>query len=63
LVKGRASAESKIAQAEGLLQRICPVHKDTAAREAEALGISLTTLERAYRRLGGEPGSQDRDRG
>jgi len=61
LVKGRASAGTKQIQAEGLLRRLCPVHKDTAIREAEAMGISLTTLERAYRNLGGEPAAPGRD--
>ena len=55
LVKGRGSPGTKMAQAEGLLRRLCPVHKDTAIREADALGMSTATLERAYRFLGGKP--------
>lgn len=64
LVKGRASAGTKQAQAEELLRRLCAggkaVGKITAETEAERLSISLTTLERAYRRLGGVPGEQER---
>jgi AAA domain len=61
LVKGRGSPGTKQAQAEALLRRLCPVHKATALREAEAKGISQSTLERAYRNLGGVP-STDLDR-
>jgi hypothetical protein len=61
LVKGRGSAGTKQAQAEGLLLRMCPAHKDTIFREAERLDISLTTLGRAFRALGGEPDGQERD--
>ena len=61
LVKGRTSAGTKQTQAEGLLLRMCPAHKDTIFREAERLEISLTTLGRAFRALGGEPDGQERD--
>jgi hypothetical protein len=40
---------------------MCPAHKDTIFREAERLDISLTTLGRAFRALGGEPDGQERD--
>jgi hypothetical protein len=53
LVKGRGSPGTKLAQAEALLRRLCPVHRGTALREAQAQGISESTLERAYRNLGG----------
>jgi hypothetical protein len=61
LVKGRGSTGTKLAQAEALLRRLCPVHKSTALREAEAQGISQSTLERAYRNLGGIATEPDRD--
>jgi archaellum biogenesis ATPase FlaH len=61
LVKGRGSAGTKQAQAETLLRRLCPVHKATALREVEAQGISQSTLERAYRNLGGIPTDPERD--
>ena len=61
LVKGRGSPGTKQAQAEALLRRLCPVHKSTALREAEAQGISQSTLERAYRNLGGLATEPDRD--
>jgi hypothetical protein len=55
------SVGTKQTQAEGLLLRMCPAHKDTIFREAERLDISLTTLGRAFRALGGEPDGQERD--
>jgi hypothetical protein len=61
LVKGRASAGSKQQQAETLIRRLCPAHKDTIVREAAAVGLSERTLERVYQRMGGEPGTQERD--
>lgn len=65
LVKGRGSPGTKLAQAEALLRRLLGdgkgVGKVTATTEAERLGISQSTLERAYRNLGGLP-AEDRDR-
>jgi hypothetical protein len=61
LVRGRGSPGTKQAQAEALLRRLCPVHKSTALREAETLGISQSTLERAYRNLGGSAPDPERD--
>lgn len=65
LVKGRGSAGTKLAQAEGLLLRLCAggkgVGKQTALTEAERLGISARTLERAFQHLGGIAGDQERD--
>jgi hypothetical protein len=61
LVKGRGSPGTKMVQAEGLLHRLCPAHKDTIVREAEHLGISPRTLQRAFERLGGVAGDQQRD--
>jgi hypothetical protein len=61
LVKGRSSAGSKQDRVEVLLRRLCPVHKETAIREAEAMGISRVTVERTFQRMGGQSGEQDRD--
>jgi AAA domain len=61
LVKGRASAGSKQQQAEALIRRLCPAHKDSIIREGVVAGISEPTLRRAYRRMGGEVVEQERD--
>jgi hypothetical protein len=61
LVKGRGSPGTKLAQAEQLLRRLCPAGKVTILTEAERLGISRATVERAYQHLGGVPGTQERN--
>jgi AraC-like DNA-binding protein len=61
LVKGRASAGSKQQQAEALIRRLCPAHKESIIREGAAVGLSERTLERVYQRMGGLPGDQERD--
>jgi hypothetical protein len=61
LVKGRGSAGTKLAQAEGLLRRLCPAGRVTILGEAERLGISRATVERAFARMGGTSDEQLRD--
>ena len=61
LVKGRASAGSKKQQAEALIRRLCPATRATVVREGERVGISDRTLERTYKRMGGESSGQERD--
>jgi hypothetical protein len=65
LVKGRGSSGTKLDQAKGLLLRFLGggkgAGKVTLVTEAERLGISRQTLERAYRDMGGETSGQERD--
>lgn len=61
LVKGRGSAGTKQALAEALLRRMCPAGRVTIVTEAERLGISPTTVDRAFQRLGGIADDQERD--
>jgi hypothetical protein len=61
LVKGRGSAGTKQAQAEALLRRLCPAGRVTIVTEAERLGISEATVDRAFQKLGGVASEQERD--